>query len=80
MISYLGFNFLSKLLLVRPLPNERDPCGVFQPRILNDTKGSLVSPNFPADYPVNQDCTWLLLADEAHAIQITIEFFTTQER
>ena len=69
---------VTQLLLVAPLPNERDPCGVFQPRILNDTTGSFVSPGFPAHYPDNQDCSWLLLTDETHAIQITVENFTTQ--
>ena len=67
-----------QFLLVPPLPNEIDPCGVFQPRILNDTTGSVVSPNFPANYPDNQDCSWLLLTDETHTIQITVENFTTQ--
>ena len=77
-IFYLGFNFLFKLLLVRPLLNERDPCGVFQPRILNETTGSAVSTNFPANYPDNQDCSWLILTDETHVIQIAVENFTTE--
>ena len=61
-----------------PPPHLRDPCGWHQPRILNDSTGSILSPNFPSNYVDNHDCTWLVQADETHAIQITIESFITQ--
>ena len=67
-----------QFLAVPPPPEARDPCGEFQPRILNDTTGTILSPNCPANYTGDQDCNWLLQTDETHAIQITIESFTTE--
>ena len=35
--------------------------------------GSLMSRNYPNNYPNNEDCVWLIKATKDHRVQLTIE-------
>lgn len=39
----------------------------------------LQSPNFPASYPNNLDCTWNIVADEGEHVQIQFEFIVLED-
>merc|ERR1711962_237049 len=45
-----------------------------------DTEGTIVSPNYPDNYPNNADCKWYITAPEGTTITLSFESFDTEDR
>ena len=46
---------------------------------LNDSAGTILSPNYPDNYPNMKDCTWLIAADDpTQLIKLTFNAFSTE--
>ena len=40
--------------------------------------GSIVSPNYPNNYPHNTDCEWLITVEERHSVVLTFADFDVE--
>ena len=40
--------------------------------------GSIVSKNYPNDYPHNTDCEWLITVEEGHSVDLTFIDFDVE--
>lgn len=56
-----------------PLPPSA-PCGYN----ISAPNGTIYSPGFPDEYPVLQDCLWLLTAPPGHGIYINFTLLQTE--
>ena len=62
----------------KPTTEDNPPleaCGRNQPLILSNTSGRIVSPNYPGEYPSNQDCSWLVQVEEGYVVKLTVDHF-----
>ena len=65
--------------LTVPRSNNADPCGNEQPSALNESSsGTFTSPNYPASYFHNSDCSWLITVDDLHIIKLTFLDFSVE--
>ena len=63
-----------------PGESDRDPCGTFKPQVLTNSKGTITSPNYPADYGGLRDCSWLIETDHQRVIKLEFNVFHTENR
>ena len=58
-----------------------NPCGGIGPMILaNASTGIIVSPNFPARYPNNVECQWLIQGSDEVVIHLSFLAFDVEEK
>ena len=62
-----------------PNATDRDPCGQFQPQLLSD-EGTFTSPNYPQNYGVELECSWIISATSGHVVELEINDFETEVR
>ena len=64
--------------LYHDLLSAKASCGGnFSP--VSGTEGWIVSPNYPADYPLNSDCDYVLTVDPGHVVLLEFEDFDLGE-
>ncbi|KAK7092942.1 hypothetical protein V1264_008615 [Littorina saxatilis] len=54
---------------------ENPSCGSVE---LREQRGSFTSPLYPNNYPNRMDCSWEIVAQENHVIQLTFDSFTLE--
>ena len=62
----------------KPTTEDNPPleaCGRNQPLILSNSSGRIVSPNYPGEYPSNQDCSWLVQVEEGYVVKLRVDHF-----
>ena len=45
---------------------------------LSEKQGTFATPLYPSNYPNRVDCTWEIIADANHVIQLTFDTFTLE--
>ena len=55
--------------------NLLEACGRNQPLILSNSSGRIVSPNYPEEYPSNQDCSWLVQVEQGYVVKLRVDHF-----
>lgn len=59
---------------VRPLLCPLAPCGYN----ITAQNGTIYSPGFPDEYPILQDCTWLVTVPPGHGVYINFSLLQTE--
>ena len=52
-----------------------EACGRDQPLILLSSSGRIFSPNYPGEYPSNQDCSWMIQVETGSVIRLSFGHF-----
>ena len=52
-----------------------EACGSDQPLILSNSSGRILSPNYPGEYPSNQDCSWIIQVEAGFVVRLSFGHF-----